>query len=98
MIAGFDWWLLLVGIVAGAGLSWLVLADFRRRDEEIAEDEQALEAGWIAGALTTAGRPLDEASVTEVLRLHRAWLAGRATEPEWPAGDGEPGSRSGLGD
>lgn len=82
MIAGFDWWLLLVGVVAGAGLTWLVLADFRRHDDEVAEGELELEAGWIAAALAAAGRSLDEPTVAEVLRLHRAWLAGPAPGPE----------------
>ncbi len=82
MIAGFDWWLLLVGVVAGAGLTWLVLADFRRHDDEVAEGELELEAGWIAAALAAAGRSLDEPTVAEVLRLHRAWLAGPASGPE----------------
>lgn len=82
MIAGFDWWLLLVGVVAGAGLTWLVLADFRRHEDEVAEGELELEAGWIAAALVAAGRSLDEPTVAEVLRLHRAWLAGPAAGPE----------------
>lgn len=86
-MAGFDWWLLLVGIVAGAGLTWLVLADFRRHDDEVAEGELALEAGWIAAALAAAGRSLDEPTVAEVLQLHRAWLASPAPGPEWADGD-----------
>lgn len=74
MIAGFDWWLLLVGIVGGAGIVWLVVADFRRRDEDVAADERAEEASWIAEAITEVGRPIDDATVDDVLRLHRAYL------------------------
>ena len=80
MIAGFDWWLLLVGIVGGAGLVWLVLADFRRHEDEIEADEQALEAGWIADAITEPGRPLDAETTEEILRLHRAYLEGPAPD------------------
>ncbi len=80
MIAGFDWWLLLVGIVGGAGLVWLVVADFRRREEDIATDEQSTEADWIARAITEAGRPVGPETVEDVLRLHRAYLAGPVPE------------------
>jgi hypothetical protein len=76
MIAQFDWWLLVVGIVGGAGLVWLVVAEFRRREEDVAVDELALEASWIAEAITDVGRPIDDETVGEVLRLHRAYLAG----------------------
>lgn len=76
VIAGFDWWLLVVGIVGGAGLVWLVIADFRRHEDDVATDEQAREAGWIADAISEAGRPIDEDTVDEILRLHRAYLGG----------------------
>ncbi len=80
MIAQFDWWLLIVGIVGGAGLVWLIVADFSRRDDEIAADERAMESAWIAEALTAAGRPMDEHAVDEVLELHRAYLHSPAPE------------------
>ena len=35
--AEFNWWLLIVGLVIGAGLVWLVLADSRRREVDILE-------------------------------------------------------------
>jgi hypothetical protein len=37
--AEFNWWLLIVGLVVGAGLVWFVLMDARRRDEDV--DERA---------------------------------------------------------
>jgi hypothetical protein len=80
MIAGFDWWLLVVGIVGGAGLVWLIVADFGRRDDEVAADERAIESAWIAEAMTAAGRPTDELAVDEILELHRTYL--RSTPPE----------------
>ena len=80
MNAEFDWWLLLVGIVAGAALVWLVVGDMRRRDDEVADDERSLEAEWIADAFGAAGRTLDAATVAEILDLHRAYLAGPAPE------------------
>src|SRR5437667_12498274 len=44
----FNWWLLTVGIVVGAGLVWLVLADVRRREDEVGKAERRFEAAWIA--------------------------------------------------
>jgi hypothetical protein len=32
----FNWWLLILGLVIGAGLVWLVLADTRRRASDLA--------------------------------------------------------------
>ena len=75
-VAEFNWWLLIVGLVVGAGLTWLVLADGRRREEDLLEAELATEADWIATNLAADGRRTDAATVLEMLRLHRAWLAG----------------------
>lgn len=72
MSAEFNWWLLIVGIVAGGALTWLVLADSNRRDAEISDEELAAEAAWIARSL---GQPLVDADVAEeVLRAHRRYL------------------------
>jgi len=72
MGAEFNWWLLIVGVVAGGALTWLVLADFARRDREISDEEVAAEAAWIA---RTLGTPLlDEELAEEVLRAHRRYL------------------------
>jgi hypothetical protein len=83
----FNWWLLIVGLVLGAALTWLVMADTTRRDVDIAERERPVEALWIAGNLTAAGRPVDAERIEDVLRLHREYLA--APPPDDPA-DGSP--------
>ena len=44
MSAEFNWWLLIVGVVAGAALTWLVVADSSRRDREVGERELPAEA------------------------------------------------------
>ncbi len=72
--AEFNWWLLIVGLVMGAGLVWLVVADSRRREVDIEERERGGEARWIGEAMTDAGRPVDEADVLDILRLHAAYL------------------------
>ncbi|HUQ79023.1 MAG TPA: hypothetical protein VM427_09170 [Patescibacteria group bacterium] len=89
MNAEFNWWLLIVGLVIGAGLVWLVLADSRRRDVDILEREREGEALWIADALADAGRPVDAEDVLEVLRLHADYLAAGPPDEEL-AGDATP--------
>ena len=68
----FNWWLLLVGVIAGGLLTWLVLADSTRRDRDIGDEELAAEATWIARTLE---RPaLDASTAEDVLRAHRRYL------------------------
>jgi hypothetical protein len=71
----FNWWLLIVGLVVGAGLVWLILADFRRRESDIARAELPTEAAWIAATMRDGGQAIDEATAERVLRLHRTYLA-----------------------
>lgn len=97
MNAEFNWWLLIVGLVVGAALVWLVVADSTRREADLEERERADEAVWIAARLSGRGGAVPPERVEEVLRLHRDYLAGpppdepdapqvmaqpRATEPE----------------
>lgn len=74
MNAEFNWWLLIVGLVIGAGLVYLVLADASRRDAEIMEAELPLEATWISTALGSEGVHLPPETAERVLRLHRDYL------------------------
>jgi hypothetical protein len=71
----FNWWLLIVGLVIGAGLVWLILADSQRRESEISQAELPAEAAWIAATMAEAGQPLDAETAERVLLLHRAYLA-----------------------
>jgi len=71
MTAEFNWWLLIVGLVAGGALTWLVLADSNRREREIGEEELGAEAAWIARSL---GRGVDADTAEQVLRAHRRYL------------------------
>lgn len=73
-MAVFDWWLLIVGLVIGAGLVWLVLADASRREGEIQEDETPIEAAWISATLADEGTAVDPATTERILRLHRTYL------------------------
>ena len=104
MNAEFIWWLLIVGLVVGAGLVWLVVLDSRRRDADIDEAEMAREALWLSTLLADDGIDVSPATAGRMLELHRAYLsapppddppassADRAApvEPfEWPAEDQE---------
>ena len=82
MNAEFNWWLLIVGLVLGAALTWLVMADLARREEDVDAAERAGEARWIATILTTSGRPIEADDAENVLRLHREYLA--APPPDDP--------------
>jgi len=74
-MAEFQWWLLIVGLVAGGGLVAVVSMEGRRREQDVSELEQRAEAGWIAERLSTRERSLDPAVVEAVLRVHREYLA-----------------------
>jgi len=80
----FDWWLLIVGLVIGAALTWLVIADVRRRDDDVSSREREVEAEWIATEIRARGIAADTEAVAEVLRLHRLYLASMPPDDdEW---------------
>jgi len=91
--AEFNWWLLIVGLVIGAALTWLVMAEAARRDADVGDEERRGEAVWIASLLSSPDRPEDARRVEEILRLHREYLAApppdEPDEEELPA-DVEP--------
>lgn len=73
-MAEFQWWLLLVGLVAGGGLVAIVSMDSRRREEDLADAERRAEATWIADRLYALDSALDPDTVAAVLRVHREYL------------------------
>ena len=85
MVAEFNWWLLIVGVVAGGVLTWLVLADTTRREREIGDEELLAEAAWITKAV--AGR-VDADAAEDVLRAHRRAAAGPCRSGARAAGRG----------
>ena len=76
-MAEFQWWLLIVGLVAGGGLVAVVTMDGRRRDEDIGELERRAEANWISERLSGRGRDrsVEPRAVESVLRAHREYLS-----------------------
>ena len=72
-MAEFQWWLLLLGLVAGGGLVAVVFLDGARHDQDIEDRELPAEATWIGERLATRGRPVDVASIESVLQEHRVY-------------------------
>jgi hypothetical protein len=73
-MAEFQWWLLLVGLVAGGGLVAIVSMDGRRREEDLSDLERRAEATWIADRLSGPDGAVDPSWVEDVLRIHREYL------------------------
>ena len=74
-MAAFQWWLLLVGLVAGGGLVAIVTMDGRRREEDLADLERRAEATWIAERVRGLDRAIDPGTVASILRIHREYLS-----------------------
>jgi hypothetical protein len=96
-MAEFQWWLLIVGLVAGGGLVAVVLMDGRRRDEDIGELERRAEATWIADRLSGPTRPIDPRTVEAVLDAHRDYLSLPPPDELVVRGDDEAGFAPGPG-
>jgi hypothetical protein len=74
-MAEFQWWLLIVGLVAGGGLVTLVFMDGARREHEIDERERPAEATWISERLAMDGRDVDPYTAEAVLWAHKEYRA-----------------------
>jgi hypothetical protein len=72
-MAEFQWWLLLLGLVAGAGIVAVVYMDGARREQDLEDEELPAEASWISERLTSRGRPVDAGIVERILVEHRAY-------------------------
>lgn len=72
--AEFNWWLLIVGLVVGAGLVWFVVLDSRRREVDVDDDERPREAAWLAATLADEGHAVTPEAAERLLVLHRTYL------------------------
>jgi hypothetical protein len=98
MGAEFNWWLLIVGVIAGGVMTWLVVADSNRRDRELDDLERPAEATWIANYV--ADPKVDAETADRVLRAHRTYLGfpppdtllapEEVEQPERAPADGSP--------
>lgn len=80
-MAEFNLWLLVLGIAAGAAVTWVVIGTIARNDDEVATEEQAAEAEWIAGTIEEHGGRAPTQLVAQILALHRRYLQGGAVIP-----------------
>ena len=74
MNAEFNWWLLIVGLVVGAGLVWYVLLDARRREVDVDAVERPREAAWLSATLADEGWDVPPEAADRLLELHRSYL------------------------
>jgi hypothetical protein len=81
--AEFNWWLLIVGLVVGAGLVWFVVQEARRREVDVTATERPQEAAWLSAALADDGWDVPPEAADRLLELHRRYL-------EAPPPDAEP--------
>ena len=97
-MAEFNLWLLIVGIVAGAAVTWLAIGTISRNDDEVAAAERPTEATWIARTIEEHGGRAPTELVEQVLMLHRRYLQGGAgvpiptTDPDRVEPDDEDGA------
>ena len=81
MNAEFNVWLLIVGLVVGAGLVWVVMMDGRRRESDIDAVELPREAAWLSAVLAEDGFLVSPDAAEQVLLLHRAYLGAPPPDP-----------------
>lgn len=77
----FNVWLLVVGLVVGAGLIWVVMMDGRRQDAEIDAAELPREAAWLSAVMAEDGDDVSPESAERLLLLHRAYLGAPPPDP-----------------
>ena len=80
-MAEFNLWLLIVGIVAGAAVTWLAIGTISRNDDDVAAAEREDEAAWIARTIDDHGGRAPTQLVEQILMLHRRYLQGGAGVP-----------------
>jgi len=94
--AEFNVWLLIVGLVLGAGLVSLVIMDTRRREIEIDSVERPREAAWLSAVMIEDGFDVSPDAAEWMLELHRAYLEAPPPDPvaidhDPPDDEGDPG-------
>jgi hypothetical protein len=92
-VAEFQWWLLLVGLVAGAALLAVVSGDFPREVADLDAAERQAMAGWIAERIGPDGVSLDPDLVAAVLTAEQEYLRLPPPDEVLRADDPALGSR-----
>ena len=92
MNAEFNVWLLIVGLVVGAGLVWVVTMDARRQEADVDATELPREAAWLSAVLAEDGHEVSLETAEQLLLLHRAYLGAPPPDPIIEEELGDPGS------
>jgi hypothetical protein len=74
-------WLLIVGLVVGAGLAVLVLMDSRRHEADVDAVELPREAAWLSAVLADDGYDVSPETAERLLLLHRVYLEAPPPDP-----------------
>jgi hypothetical protein len=74
-MAEFQWWLLLVGLVAGGAIVSVVSMDAKRERADIEAREREAMASWIADRLAKDGVDVDTDRVAAVIAAEQDYLA-----------------------
>ena len=90
MNAEFNVWLLIVGLVVGAGLAWVVLMNDRRQEADVDAAELPREAAWLSAVLEEDGYHVSPEAAEQMLLLHRAYLGAPPPDPVPDAMPGAP--------
>jgi hypothetical protein len=96
--AEFNVWLLIVGLVVGAGLVWLVIMDSRRRESEVDERELPQEAAWLSAVMADDGYDVSPEAAERLLLLHRAYLEAAPPDGAMDDHDREDATMIATGD
>ena len=80
-----QWWLLIVGLVAGGAVVAVLTMSPRRTDDDLPPDERNAEATFIAAHLEATGENVDRATVARILETHREYLGLPAPDAIVPA-------------
>jgi hypothetical protein len=79
--AEFNVWLLIVGLVVGAGLTWVVMMSGRREEADVDAEELPREAAWLSAVLEEEGHDVSPEAAEELLLLHRDYLGAPPPDP-----------------
>ena len=85
-MAEFQWWLLIVGLVAGGGLVAVILMDGSRNAADVTAEERRAEANWISRWLAGEGRSVSPSDVETILEAHQTYLSLPPPDSLTPAG------------
>ena len=96
MNAEFNVWLLIVGLVLGAGLIWVVLMDGRRQEADVDVVELPREAAWLSAVMAEEGHQVSPLAAEQVLLLHRAYLGAPPPDPVIDEGRQRPPRSTGV--